>query len=210
MKGKFRFWIVYGLLIGATFFVHLHHDITVPVNRPLREIPAHLQGWRMVSQWHFDDSILQVLKPTDYVYRQYVGSEGSRVSFYLGYHGGGKNSGPVHSPKHCLPGAGWHRLSEQNVRIHVGGEGVSMVQAVYQNGESKELFLYWFQVMGKCLTNEYSLKLTDIFNSIVHGRRDAAFIRISIPFDGSDKNALATGRRFVRDFYPVIESFLPR
>lgn len=210
MKGNYRIWVVYALLLATVGFIHLHHDITVPVNRPLQEIPAHLQNWRMVSQWHFDDSILQVLKPTDYLYRQYVDQKGNRVSFYLGYHGGGKDSGPVHSPKHCLPGEGWYEISENTLRIPVGAKGVSLVKAVYQRGEDKELFLYWFQVMGKCLTNEYSLKLADIINSVVHGRRDAAFIRISIPFDGDEAKALAAGRRFVRDFYPVIEGFLPQ
>lgn len=204
-----RFYILYVLLIAAAAFVYLHEDLAVPVSRPLAEIPQKQGPWKMVSQTRFNQQILEVLKPTDYISRNYVDTQGHRVAIYLGYHGGGPESGPIHSPKHCLPGSGWHNLSTNPGKLQVAGQELNLVRAVYQNGSANELFLYWFQVKGKTLSGEYSLKFSEVFNSIFYNRRDSAFIRISVPFDGDLDEALAVGEGFVQTFYPHIVSVLP-
>lgn len=210
MISKYRFFIVYALLIAAALFVHLHGDVAVPVSRPLAEIPQKAGDWRMVSQTRFDDRILEVLKPTDYLSRSYVDQKGNRVGFYLGYHGGGPDSGPIHSPKHCLPGSGWQELSTEVGELTVADRDIQLVRSVYQNGYSNELFLYWFQVKGKTLANEYALKIAEVTNSIFYNRKDSAFIRISVPVADDIDEAIAVGEQFVRDFYPHISSVLPK
>ncbi|MCD6332942.1 MAG: EpsI family protein, partial [Bacteroidales bacterium] len=152
---------------------------------------------------------LAVLKPTDYLSRVYIDEEGNRVSFYLGYHGGGPESGPIHSPKHCLPGSGWQLFSTREKELSLGPEKISMVQAVYQNGDARELFLYWFQVRGVSITSEYVLKFTEIKNSILYSRRDSAFIRLSVSFKDDLDAAVAVGERFIKDFYAEISAVLP-
>ena len=210
MIKKYRIFVVYALLIAAALFVHLHEDVAVPVNRPLAEIPQRQGAWRMVNQSRFDDQVLEVLKPTDYLARSYVDEDGNRIGLYLGYHGGGPDSGPIHSPKHCLPGSGWQEVSTVAGALAVAGQNIQLVRAVYQNGYSKELFLYWFQVKGKTLSNEYTLKLAEVTNSIFQNRRDSAFIRLAVPFDDDLDKALAVGEQFIRDFYPHIVAVLPR
>ena len=209
MKKYYRFLVVYLFLGLAILFVNLHEDISVPANRPLNEIPMTIGDWRMVSQSVMDEQELSVLKPTDTLSRVYVNGAGNRVVFYLGYHGGGPDSGPIHSPKHCLPGGGWQILQQEKKAVAVVGGVVSCVQAVYQQGEGKVLFLYWFQVKGAVLTNEYALKLAEIKNSILYNRRDSAFIRISVTAGDDVERAVAVAERFVRDFYPSIVRVLP-
>ena len=184
--------------------------MSVPVNQPLVEIPRRLGSWRMLSQAQFDENTLAVLKPTDYLSRVYIDEAKNRVSFYLGYHGGGPDSGPIHSPKHCLPGSGWQLFSTREKELSLGTEKVSMVQAVYQNVDARELFLYWFQVRGESITSEYVLKLIEIKNSILYNRRDSAFIRLSVSFQDDLADAVAVGERFIRDFYPYIRDGLPK
>ncbi len=204
-----RFIIVYLLLAATALYLNLHSDIAVPPNKPLMEFPVENRGWRMVSQSEFSERVLDVLKPTDYLYRQYVAPDGGVVGLYIGFHGGGKGCGGIHSPKNCLPGSGWYQCSSGKSSIQVKSGKLDLVKAVYQKGESSELFLYWFQVKGIALTDEYSLKLAEIMNSIKYRRRDSAFIRISVPFQSDEKKAVETGTRFIRDFYPVIRGFLP-
>ncbi len=86
---------------------------------------------------------------------------------------------------------------------------MNLVEAVYQKGEDRALFLYWYQVKDRSLTNEYTLKLSEIVNSMVYRRRDASFVRVSIPVQENMEQGVAAGERFVRDFYPVIAEFLP-
>jgi EpsI family protein len=74
----------------------------------------------------------------------------------------------------------------------------------------KELFLFWFQVKGKVMSDEYSLKIYQILNSILYGRKDSAFIRISVPVGDDENKAFLSGMKFLKDFYPVIQEFLPK
>lgn len=209
MIPRYRFYIVYALLVAAALFVHTHSDLAVPTNRPLDEIPLRGAGWTMTGQTRFDERVIEVLKPTDYISRSYADAEGKRVSLYLGYHAGGPESGPIHSPKHCLPGSGWSVLNERTVSLPFGGKKINLVRSVYQNGEAREMFLYWFQVRGETLASEYALKLAEVKNSIFHNRRDAAFVRVSVPFQGDEEKAFETGKAFIETFYPAIEAVLP-
>ena len=210
MIAKSRFIIIYVALIAVALYLNLHQDMTVPTNRPFSEFPIQHNSWEMISQAEFSQQVLDVLRPTDYISRQYVSPEGKDVGLYIGYHGGGKGTGGIHSPKHCLPGGGWFEESSQRQKLTVGDDTLNIVKSVYRKGDSSEMFLYWFQVQGDTLSDEYSLKLAEIKNSMLKRRRDSAFIRISVPVEGDLQVASARGEMFVKDFYPLIQQFLPR
>jgi len=65
-------------------------------------------------------------------------------------------------------------------------------------------------VRGRTLTNEYSLKMAEIFNSMLYERRDSAFIRISTRYREEDDKPVALLRDFVRRVYPFIKEVLPQ
>jgi EpsI family protein len=204
-----RFIVVYVLLGITALYIFTHSDIAVPMNRPFAEFPTQLGGWRMTSQQEFSENVLNVLKPADYLSRQYAAPDGRQVSLYLGYHSGGKDSGSIHSPKHCLPGSGWYEVSTEKTVADAGGTKINLVRSIYQKGESREMFLYWFQVRDKSLDDEYRLKLAEIMNSVTSRRRDSTFVRISVPFETDQAKAEVLGRQFIQDFQPVIRKFLP-
>ena len=210
MIKTWRFIVVYLLMAAAGLYVTLHKDIKVPANIPLRDFPATNGEWRQVSRGEFSDEILQVLKPTDYLSAQYVNPQGDKVSLYIGYHGGGKGGGEIHSPKHCLPGTGWFKLSEQVVNLKVDGRDLPVVQAVYQKGGEKEIFNYWFRVKDdEAVTSEVGLKLAQIRSSMISRRRDATFIRISAIVGADEQGKQAAVVKFIQDFYPLFQKFLP-
>ena len=210
MSNMMRFMIVYVLFSATALVILFHRDTEVPTNRPFSEFPQQVQSWQMSTSSEFSAAVLGVLKPTDYLYRQYKDSGGKTVSLYIGYHGGGKEGGEIHSPKHCLPGSGWYEVSARRGILGIPGGSINLVRAVYQKGESKELFLYWFQVMDRSISNEYSLKLAEIVNSAFYRRRDASFIRVSVPVDSDIDRAVETGEQFIRDFEPLFREYLPR
>lgn len=204
-----RFVLVYLILIAAGAYISLHSDLEVPINRPLRDFPVERMGWTMVTQSTFSDKIVALLKPTDYMARRYKGPNGEVVDIYVGYHSGAKGVGEVHSPKQCLPGGGWERVREEKIKVDAEGGPITLVSALYQKAESKDLFLYWYKVKGGYLSDEYSLKASQIVNSILYRRRDASFIRVSVPYDGNEANAIAGGIDFIKVFSPVLNEFLP-
>jgi EpsI family protein len=209
MISRYRQSVIYLLLIGAVLFIHLHEDLPVPVHKPLGDIPIRLDEWHMVRQIEFSPDILEVLQPTDYLSRIYQNNDGHQVALYLGYHGGGPGSGSIHSPKHCLPGSGWEVLEEKETSLLTGKKRIFLMEATYQNGENRQLFMYWYQVRGKTIANIFSLRLAEIYNSIFHNRRDSAFIRISMPFDENIEPSRELARRFIGDFYRSFDDVLP-
>lgn len=209
MIGKGPFVAVYLLLIGALAYLNLHHDLNVPIRTSFDQFPLQVSGWQMSGESGLSEEVQKVLRATDVLNRQYKNERGERVSLYIGYHSGGKGSGEIHSPKHCLPGSGWFEISSTRTEVPVAGGKVNLVQSVYQKGEARELFLYWFQVRDQSVSDEYMLKLAEIANSVLYRRRDASFVRISVPFQRDQQQAVSLGLRFASDFYPAIRSFLP-
>ena len=210
MKQRGRFVIVSILLVLTSSFIYLHSDLKVPMNKPFTEFPVYYQQWHMVEQSMISAEALEVLKPTDYVDRKYISDTGVPVNMYIGYHGGGRDSGGIHSPKNCMLGSGWIEEPEIQIEMNVDGKRLNVNKAVYQNGGIKQLLLYWYMVKGKPITSEYSRKAHEIMNSAFYRRTDAAFIRISMTFEGDEGPALASGIKFINDFYPLITEFLPK
>lgn len=210
-SGASRYLLVALLLLLAGVFVHRYGELSVPLNRPLAEFPRAIGGWKMLSEEHFDAPTLDVLRPTDYLSRTYIDKDNSRVRLYIGYHGGGEGSGEIHSPRNCLPGSGWYEVSSTPTQLKSGVKALTVVQAIYQKGEQRELFFYWFQVQDRVIGNEYFLKMAQVASSLWSRRRDAAFIRISVPGGEEDEAlALTIAQQFTRDAYPLIGEFLPK
>jgi len=205
-----RFIILYLLLGVVAVYVHTRSEASVPVNKPLDLFPQKQGGWVMTGQARFDRRVLEVLLPTDYLSRTYQDSRGDVVSLYVGYHDGGPDSGPIHSPKQCLPGSGWNRVNAEVQQLDVNGTIVSYVSSLYQKDNEKQLFLYWFQVGDRYLTNEYALKFSMAKNSMLHNRRESSFIRISVPVTTSEEAALKIGKSFIKGFAPAISASLPK
>jgi len=205
-----RFYLLFILLGLAALYVYTRTEAAVPVNKPLDQFPQKAGDWTMTGQARFDERVLAVLLPTDYLSRSYANSQGNRLSLYIGFHDGGPDSGPIHSPKQCLPGSGWNYLKAENRDVTVNGKTVPYVSAIYQKDTEKQLFLYWFQVRDQILTNEYALKLAMVKNSVLSNRRDSAFIRLSVMVNEDERQAIDVGEKFISDFFPAIREALPR
>lgn len=205
-----RFYLLFALLGLAALYVYTRSEAAVPVNRSLDLFPQKIGNWTMTGQARFDERVLAVLLPTDYLSRSYVDSQGNKLSLYIGFHDGGPNSGPIHSPKQCLPGSGWNYLKNDVRQVNYNGSEIPYVSAIYQKDTEKQLFLYWFQVRDQILTNEYALKLAMVKNSMLSNRRDSSFIRLSVMATDGVEEATVIGEQFIRDFYPAIREALPR
>ena len=209
MNLRFRFIVLYVVLAGMAAYMSFHRDLVVPLARPFAEFPPAHAGWRMAGQSSLSENVIKVLMPTDYLSRRYVAEDGTTVDMYLSFFDGGPDSGGIHSPKHCMPGSGWFEMSSQRTTLELGGETVNLVRAVYAMGEQRELIYYWFDMRGKTMSDEYSLKLAEITGSIFHSRRDQSFIRISVKAGDNVAAAQKRVEDFLQDFYPVIREFLP-
>jgi len=208
MISWFRFITFYVLFAFAAVYMTFHHEVATPLEKPLAQFPVELGPWHMIHQDFFNQALLAVLRPADYLSRRYQDASGKLVDLYIGYHDGAQNSGPIHSPKNCLPGSGWYEVSSKLMNVEVQGQPIQLTQAVYRQDDHQELFLYWFLVRGRPLGNEVGLKLAEIANSVFHSRRGASFIRLSLPTGDNPVEAMSTAESFLRQAYPAIHAFM--
>lgn len=209
MISSLRFLTLYVLLAAAAFFMATHKDSQTPLVVPLEDFPTVVGEWRMIGDAQFDAGTLRILRPTDYMARRYKKTDGTVADIYVGYHDGASKAGPLHSPRNCLPGSGWVEVSTEKKSIPISGKDLDAVMAVYQHGEVAELFIYWFQVGGKVVSNEYELKISEVLNSIKNSKRDTTFIRISVAMTGDKSSAATSATDFVRTIQPILVKFLP-
>ncbi len=208
MSMRMRTGLVLLLLAGAWIFLHARGTPSSLGAVTLDRLPTEHAGWLMTSSATFNQHVLDILRPTDYLSRTYTGREGEQVELYIGYHDG-IDSGSIHSPRNCMPGSGWHQLESGKTVLDVDGRPLELVKAVYAKERASMTVLYWFQVMGRPITSEYSLKLAEALSSIRHGRKDSAFVRILVDRESSSLPSEAVAERFVRDFFPCIADVLP-
>lgn len=187
-------------------FVPLQRE--VPLKKPFSAFPLQVQGW-VGKDFGFDEVILDKLKVSEYLSREYV-KPPHRVGMYVGYYTSQREGAQIHSPKHCLPGGGWLIVSEQRRSAELTGFGkVDYVESVYQKGGEKEVIVYWYQMKDSTVTGDYGLKLRMILNSLRYQRNDGAFIRLSAPVQGTDQETVATLRNFMQEVMPLLKEHLP-
>ena len=204
----FRFVAVYLILACTAAAMALYRMRPSPLERPLEQFPSTLGEWHVAQQEYFNPALLSVLRPQDYLSRRYVGPGRQSVDLYIGYHDQAQGSGPIHSPKNCLPGNGWFELSSRPMEAEIGGEKVRMTQALYRQGDRQELFVYWFMVRDWTLDTEIGLKVAEILNAIRNGQRGASFIRVNLRADGDPNQAARIAESFLKQAYPAIRAFL--
>lgn len=209
MISSLKFMALYVMLAAAAFFMATHKDSPTPLPIPLEDFPTVIGEWRMIGDSQFDQATLDMLRPTDYMARRYRNAKGSVADIYVGYHDGASKAGPLHSPRNCLPGSGWVEVSSEKKSIPISGKDLDAVMAVYQHGEVSDLFIYWFQVGGKVISNEYELKVSEVLNSIRNSKRDTCFIRVSVVMSGDKSRAEESATSFLRSIQPVLVKHLP-
>lgn len=206
---RHRLIIVCVLLLTAGLFMQFHKDDSYPLTRPLDSFPVASGQWRTVASQHFDQSTIEVLNPTDYLFRRYINPQGRFVDLYIGYHDGGQGAGPVHSPKNCLPGGGWNLESRQNIKINVGGDALPVVRSLYMKGGVKVQLMYWYQVAGNVFDSELGMKAGEITASVFHRRRDTALVRVSAAVKEGESGNEELLVDFLTAFHRDIKEFLP-
>ena len=150
---------------------------------------------------------------TGYLLRSYVASAGDRgptsFSLYVGYYDRQSQGHTIHSPKNCLPGAGWEPLTSQTVLIPAPGGPVTVNRYLLHNGSQQALVLYWYQGRGRITANEYVVKWHLLRDSALRRRSDEALVRLVFPVAVSEDQTFARAAEVARILIPALERALP-
>jgi len=194
-------WGVLGsfIVLGALFLVSRvltqgHPDLP---RRLLVEFPQQIGEFRAIKEVGLDKMTLDILQPTDVMMRYYQRSETEPpVSYYIAFHASQQEGSRVHSPKSCLPGAGWRIAGVEQVPLPwKGGESNANLVLVEQ-GLNKQLALYWIQSNGRIIANEYLARLYMFKDVFTRRRSDGALVRLMTFLENSEGEPSAAARLF--------------
>ena len=155
---------------------------------------------------------LKVAGVTTYLARNYLlPDSGGPLAFslYVGCYDQQTQGHSVHSPKNCLPGAGWEPLTSEPERIVTAAGTVTVNRYLIQNHQARAVVLYWYQGRGRVAWNEYGVKWDMLRDAALSHRSDEALVRIVVPVRDSEAVALRTADSAAAALVPAIMRALP-
>jgi EpsI family protein len=213
-KDKFRFSFLLAVLIvgGGIITVWERAGEAQVERRPLAEFPRQLGTWGQVgTDERFDKETESVLRADDYLSRNFVLPDGRAGSFYVGYYATQRNGATYHSPLNCLPGSGWTMSNPATISITPasGGQPFEANRYIIQNGDRREVLLYWYQGRGRVVASEYWGKIYTVIDSARQRRSDGAMVRVMVPVGKSESQALAAATDLAALAAPALPAFVP-
>lgn len=205
-----RLQITIVALIGATVLLYLlNRPAGVPSHRPLRQIPTALGEWHGVDL-PISRRILNIAGVSDYIDRKYKDKYGRESYVYVGYYASQRAGEQIHSPRNCLPGAGWEIVQTRRLAIDVPNERPMVVNDfLVSNGIEQDLVLYWYQTRGRVIQSEYVAKFWMLADALSKHRTDGALVRIAIPLQESEAEARNWGISLIQALHKNLQGFIP-
>jgi len=215
------------LLMGGTWAFLASRSRAEPTltRRPFAEFPHALEGWAG-RDLEMDERVLSLLNPSDHVMRAYLPPDSTAadgadlagrmrqsaapVWLYVGYYGSQRRGASYHSPKNCLPGAGWQFESSVPVTgVIPGAPATAVNRVVIEKGFERQLLLYWYQDRGRVVASEYAAKGYLIWDAMTRNRTDGALVRVSTPVVAEEEEAYRHALAFVRVSWGPLARHLP-
>ncbi len=147
-----------------------------------------------------------------YFVRNYRNSKGEIIGLYIGYFKSQREGKGIHSPRQCLPGAGWIPVDTTVYQMAVPDhhpETVPVNKFVMGKGLDRQLYLFWYQGRGRIYASEYWNKIYLIWDGLTKKRTDGALVRVNNPVIGNPEDALKTQSEFIKLFFPLLKEYIP-
>ena len=213
MKSSVRFGLllvvilVAGILVNAWAYLGEAHV----VRKQLKDFPRQVGAWQQTgSDGLLDNETLKVLRASDYLLRDYRSADGRVANFYVGYYATQRDGATYHSPLNCLPGSGWIMSDPGRVMINrPDGSTFSANRYLIQNGDQKDLLVYWYQGRGRAVASEYWGKFYTVLDSVRLRRSDGAMVRVTVPVNKSEAAALQMAIDLAANTLVVLPEFVP-
>jgi len=209
-----RFTLVAILLMGVALFLRSwNHNEIVPAREDFRSLPHQLGDWTGVDS-NIPPDVLAVLGPGDFLLRSYqtMSAENPPVDLFLAYFPSQRTGDTIHSPKHCLPGAGW--LPVESNRVTLSWPGKNPFQAnryVIAKGTQRALAVYWYWAHNRAVASEYWAKFYLIDDSIRLNRSDGSLIRVTTELKHGETPGDAQPRlvSVLDSLAPILDRYIP-
>ena len=203
------------LIASAALFLQAHtHAENFPPRLSLQSFPQHLGDWSSYDV-ELDKDVLNVLGPGDFLLRGYQNQQlrQAPVDLFIAYFPSQRAGDTIHSPQHCLPGAGWTPLENKPIQLSFPGHVPFPVNRyVIAKGDARQVVLYWYWAHDRGVANEYWAKFYLVADSIRMNRTDGALVRFTTPMYTGETVDAAQQRMMpvVSQVEPLLDSYIPR
>ena len=214
LKGRYALALTVLLLLqGGLFYGVAMRPEAVPAVTPLDAFPNQFGPWQTIKDLPIEKEVQDVLRADDTLNRLYGNpSDGSGAFLFIAFFKTQRSGQAPHSPKNCLPGAGWEPVESEPLSIKVPGrsEPILTNRYVVARGEEKSLVLYWYQSHNRIIAGEFEAKFWLIADSIRYHRSDSALVKVVVPVrDGNVQGATRSAVDFVQSVFPALSQQLP-
>jgi EpsI family protein len=215
MKSHIRFAVVFFLLLATGLFLHARGEgERIPVREPLTSFPSDLGPWKGTNVAISPD-VLEVLGAGDFLFRVYQNSVSPEpyVDMFIAYFPSQRTGDTLHSPKNCLPGAGWSPVESERISVALPGRAPFPANRyLVARGSDRVVVVYWYWAHNRGVASEYWAKFYLVADSIRLNRSDGSLFRLTTPLKPGESLGAAQARilSFAGDFSPLMDAYIPR
>jgi EpsI family protein len=171
-------------MFGSAFVWNARSQDAVPLVAPIKSVMAEVPGYQILDQ-KLSDEERRVAGMTDYVARIYVRDSVAVFNSFVSYYDRQTQGKTIHSPRNCLPGAGWEILTAGTATLNIDGRQEIVNKNVLKNGAATAVVYYWYQGRGRIVANEYAVKWNLLRDAAVERHTEEALVRIVVPVPGT-------------------------
>jgi len=201
------------LAAQAALFYGVSRGEPTVLATPLNRFPSQVGGWRMVREGTLEQDVKDTLRADDYLMRDFAGPAGENTNLFVAFFKSQRAGQTPHSPKNCLPGAGWIWSVSDTVRIAVEGRSVAIEvnRYIVSKGDDRAVVLYWYQSRDRVVASEYGAAAFTAWDALRYNRTDTAMVRVVVPVaKNQDEAGTRAGVAFVREFFSTLRQFFPK
>lgn len=174
----------------------------------LHNLSWQLGKWSASDEQSIGPDVEAYLKPDEYILRDYKDErDGSTIGLFVAYFKSLQNVYGPHSPRICLPGAGWLVTSSRISSVAVPGraEPIPVNQFTMEKSSERILVLYWYQNDRDVWAEEFHAKLRLLPDLLRYRRSDVSLVRLITPLHSTAPDVeLAQCIEFTRCLYPYL------
>ena len=166
------------LAVGVLLLFSTRSQTSVPLAGSLATVLPAWEGLRITNQTIGEEE-KRIAGMTDYMARVYwKDTVEAAFTTYVGYYDRQTQGHSMHSPKNCLPGAGWEILKTDVATIASVGGSVVVNKYLLKNGSREAIVYYWYQGRGRVVASEYAVKWNLLRDAALVGHTEEALVRI--------------------------------
>lgn len=186
---------------GAAFYGVSERAEVIPKIQPLAGFPIVIGDWRMTWEGAIAQDQKDVLRADDYLTRQYKTATGKSANLFVAYFQSQRAGQTPHSPKNCLPGAGWTWSISDTIPVAMQGrqQPIDINRYIVSKGDEHAVVLYWYQSRNRVVASEYQAAAFTAWDAVRYNRTDTELVRVVTP-------VTQNGVEFIQAFFTKLQS----